>query len=37
VKFKINDDIHIFLETLQNILDELEIIDSGLYFRQYKK
>jgi len=30
LKFNINDDIHIFLATLQNMLDELEIIDSDI-------
>jgi len=27
LKFNINDDIHIFLATLQNLIDELERID----------
>ena len=30
LKFDINGDIHIFLATLQNMLDELEIIDSDI-------
>jgi len=30
LKFNINDDIQIFLATLQNMLDELEIIDSDI-------
>jgi len=30
LKFNINDDIHIFLATLYNMLDELEIIDSDI-------
>jgi len=30
LKFNINDDIHIYLATLQNMLDELEIIDSDI-------
>jgi len=30
LKFTIDDDIHIFLATLQNMIDELEIIDTDL-------
>jgi len=30
LKFDINGDIYIFLTTIQNMLDELEIIDSDI-------
>jgi len=30
LKFTTDDDIHIFLATLQNIIDELEIIDTDM-------
>jgi len=30
LKFTTDDDIHIFLVTLQNMIDELEIIDTDL-------